>query len=304
MRNNFSRRYRTARVSSIALPCFTAAAVHAAPAAAPRLDHIVVIVLENRSYDVVRTQPTLASLIASGSVFTQSYAVTHPSQPNYLALWSGSTQGVTSNACLPPGSPYTTENLGHACEAAGLTWRAYSENLPAAGSMVCSADAGLYTRKHAPWTQFANLDHANERPYSDLALDIAGGKLPNLAFVVPNNCNNSHDCAVSHTDSWLASQVPILLGAIGPKGVLVITYDEDNGKTDNHVLTLLVGQPVRAGYEVTARIDHYTLLRLLCEGLGLTPFAAAANQPSILEMWADPTATQATTWARVKAIYR
>lgn len=287
-----------------AIVCFAAAATHAAPATPPHLDHIVVIILENRSDDQVRTLPTIASLIASGSVFTQSYAVSHPSLPNYLALWSGSTLGVTSNTCPPPGSPFTAENLGHACEAAGVTWRAYSENLPAAGSSVCSADGSLYTRKHAPWTDFANLDHANERPYSDLALDIATGNLPNLAFVVPNNCNNSHDCSPSRSDSWLASQVPPLLAALGPNGVLVITYDEDDGKADNHILTLLVGAPVRAGYEVAERIDHYGILRLLCDGLGLAPFGAAADQAPVLQVWANSTGAHALTWTRVKTIYR
>src|SRR5262245_47728656 len=286
------------------MACIGARMVHAAPSAPPHLDHIVVIVLENKSYDAVRALPTLASLIAEGSVFTQSYAVSHPSLPNYLALWSGSTLGVTSNFCPSLARPFTAQNLGHACEAAGLTWRAYAENLPAAGSTVCSADGSLYTRNHAPWTYFANLDHANERPYSDLALDIAAGNLPHLAFVVPNNCNNSHSCSVSQTDSWLASQVPLLRAALGPKGMLVITYDEDDNKAGNHILTLLVGEPVRAGYEVVGRIDHYGILRMLCDGLGLAPFGAAIEKPPILDVWANPSAVQPLTWARVKTKYR
>jgi phospholipase C len=304
LRRIASRWNGIARAWPNAIVCIAAAAAHAAPATPPHLDHIVVIILENRTYDQVRTLPTIASLIASGSVFTQSWAVSSPSLPNYLALWSGSTQGVSSNTCPPRAAPFTTENLGHACEAAGLTWRAYSENLPEAGSSVCTADASLYTRKHAPWTDFSNLDHANERPYSDLALDIATGSLPNLAFVVPNNCNNSHDCSALRSDSWLASQVPALLAALGPNDVLVLTYDEGDGNVDDHILTLLVGAPVRAGYEVAERIDHYGILRLLCDGLGLAPFGAAADQPPILEVWANSTATQATTWARVKTIYR
>src|SRR5436189_6192024 len=121
---------------------------------------------------------------------TDSYAITHPSQPNYLALWAGGTLGVTSNTCPAPGSPFVAENLGHACEAAGRTWRSYSESLPAAGSTVCKVDSGLYTRKHCPWTNFSNLNHRNERPYSDFSVDLARGTLPDLAFVVPNNCDN------------------------------------------------------------------------------------------------------------------
>src|SRR2546422_11576202 len=172
--------------------------------AAPRMDHVIVVILENHSYDQVRSSAYTAGLIANGTVFTNAHAITHPSEPNYLALWAAATLGVTNDACPAPGSPLTAENLGHACEKAGLTWRAYSENLPGAGSDVCSADSKLYTRKHDPWTNFGNLDHQNERVFSDLASDIARGTLPNLAFVVPNNCNNSHDCSVGTADSWLS----------------------------------------------------------------------------------------------------
>ena len=304
MRRIPSRWTGIARAWPSAIVCVAAAAAHAAPTTPPHLDHIIVIILENHNYDQVRVLPTLATLIEHGSVFTQSYAVSSPSLPNYLALWSGSTQGVSSNTCPPRQAPFTTENLGHACEAAGLTWRTYSENLPEAGSSICTADGSLYTRKHAPWTDFSNLDHANERPYSDLALDIASGNLPNLAFVVPNNCNNSHDCSISTSDSWLASQVPPLLAALGPKDVLMLTYDEGAGGSDDHILTLLVGEPVRIGYEVAERIDHYGILRLLCDGLGLAPFGAAADQPPILQVWTDPSAVHALTWGRVKTIYR
>ena len=118
--------------------------------------------------------------ISEGAVFTQSHAITHSSQPNYIALWAGSTLRVSSNSCPAPGSPFTAENLGHACEAAGLNWQAYSKNLPTAGNSICSFDGGLYTRKHDPWTHFSNLDHQNERPHADLAIDIAKGRLPNL----------------------------------------------------------------------------------------------------------------------------
>src|SRR5262245_37649993 len=89
----------------------------AAAIAVPRADHVIVIIMENHDYDAVRVQPYTASLIANGSSFADSYAVTHPSQPNYIALWSGGLQGVYSDLCPAPGSPLSAENLGHACEA-------------------------------------------------------------------------------------------------------------------------------------------------------------------------------------------
>lgn len=257
-----------------------------ATAAVPRLDHVVVIVLENRSYDQVRTLPYLASLIAAGTSFSNSYALTHPSQPNYVALWSGGTQGVTSDACPAPGSPFTTENLGHACEAAGLSWRAYSEDLPSAGNSVCSAGFSGYVRKHAPWTDFGNLTHAYELPFTELALAESLGTLPNLAFVIPNLCNDMHDCSIATGDAWLATQVPGLLRAVGPKGIVIVTMDEDDSSAGNNILTVLDGTPVASNHLSTQRVTHYTLLRTICDALGLTPFGLAAAEEPIADAWA------------------
>jgi len=184
-----------------------------AMAQVPALDHVIVVVMENHSYDEVRLKPYTASLIAQYTACTQSYAITHPSLPNYLALWSGSTQGVTADDCPPAGAPFNVANLGQACEAAGKTWRSYCEDLPDTGSTTCSA-AG-YRRKHAPWTYFSNVDHLNERPFSDLVADISAGRLPALAFVVPNQCNSTHDCSIQTGDDWLAANVPYLLTALG-----------------------------------------------------------------------------------------
>jgi phosphatidylinositol-3-phosphatase len=281
----------------------------AMPAAAqvtevPRLEHIIVVVMENHAYDQVRTLPYIASLITAGSSFSSSYGVTHPSLPNYIALWSGGTQGVTNDNCPAPGSPFYVENLGHACEAAGLTWRAYSEDLPAPGSTVCTASSSNYARKHAPWSYFPNLDHMNERPYTDLATDISQGTLPNLAFVVPNQCNDQHSCALAVGDTWLSYNIPSMLAGVGPHGVVILTYDEDDRSAGNQILTCFAGDPVRPNYLSPTVINHYTLLRTLCEALGLAPFGAAANETPITDVWVPSSSVEAGTWGAVKHRYR
>lgn len=283
--------------AALALHCAVAQAMAgpgAASNATPLLDHILVIVEENHSYDEVRTLPYTASLIAAGSSLGNSHGVTHPSQPNYLALWSGSTQGVTSNVCPPPGSPFLTENLGHACEAAGITWRAYCERLPFAGSDTCDVDGQLYARKHAPWTHFGNLTHLNERPYADLDADIAAGTLPRLAFVIPDQCNDSHNggaCSIELADAWLAARVPQYLNAVGPNGIVVLTWDEDDNQADNHILTVFSGPLVRSGYVSSRYATHYTVLRTLTEALGLAPFGAAVQETPLDDIWAPTSPT-------------
>jgi acid phosphatase len=271
-------------LGSLALPCPAAQAF-----GPPPLKHILVIVMENKSYNQVRAAPAFAGMIAEGSSFSDYHAITHPSQPNYIALWSGGTQGVANNDCPARGSPFSAGNLGRACEAAGLTWRSYAEELPAPGSAVCKASAGVpgqeYARKHAPWTDFSNLDHRNERPFTDLARDIAAGRLPNLAFVIPDLCHDMHGCAVAEGDAWLAKNLPPMLSAVGPKGIVVLTFDEDDGGSANRILTVIAGEPVRKGYVSTRTVSHYTLLRTICDALGLPPMGAAGRESPISDIW-------------------
>ncbi len=288
------------KVCFVALLC----ALLCAPARAtvPSLDHVIVVIMENHGYDQVRALPYTSTLMAESVTFTQSYGITHPSFPNYLALWGGSTRGVTTNDCPPAGAPWNVDNLGHACEVAGISWRAYSEDLPSAGYTECSSDG--YRRKHAPWTNFSNLNHDNERPYSELAKDIAANRLPTLAFVVPDNCNSTHDCAVTTGDDWLSANIPALLNALGPRGLLILTYDEDDSDVDNHILTVFAGNTVKPGTQHTTKVTHYNVLRTICDALGITPMGAAATASPIDGVWANPTAVAHTTLGRVKFLFR
>src|SRR5262245_48833949 len=128
----------------------------AAPAASvPQPAHTVIVVLENHGYSQVigsSDAPFLNQLASRGALFTDSHAITHPSEPNYLALFSGSTQGVTSDACPVT---FTAPNLAAGLLTAGKTFAGYSEGLPAPGSTACSA--GEYARKHVPWADFRNV---------------------------------------------------------------------------------------------------------------------------------------------------
>jgi hypothetical protein len=282
-------------------------------AALPPCDRVIVVIMENHGYDQVRTQPYTAGLIASGGLLSGSYAVTHPSEPNYIALWAGSTLAVTNDACPAPGSPFAAENLGHACEARGRSWRAYSENLASAGATGCSYDgntsSGLYTRKHDPWTFFSNLNHVNERPYPDLAADIAANTLPNLAFVIPNNCHNTHNsgtagCGIADGDAWLAANLPAMRSALGPNGVLILTWDEDDGGAGNHILTVFAGPTVVAGSVSTRTVTHYTIVRTICDLLGLPSFGLATSETPVTGIWQVPVSARAASWGGLKSIYR
>ena len=263
----------------------TLAAARAQPAPA----HVMVIVMENQSYDNARSTPYVASLVANSASFSNSHGIWHPSQPNYFVLWCGAMQAESGDNCPADGIPYYAENLGHASEVAGLRWRAYSENLPSIAATTCITHPGqLYLRKHCPWTNWGNVDHMNERPYTDLAVDIANDSLPQLAFVIPNACHDTHDCPIQAGDDWLSQNVPAMLSAIGPRGLLILTWDEDDYSGDNRILTVFAGPLVKPGYVSGRIITHYTVLRTICEYLGLEPMGQSAADSSITDVWSIP----------------
>jgi len=249
------------------------------------MDHVIVIVMENHSYTQVKGLPYITTLIHNYTSFSQSYAVAHPSQPNYLALWAASTLGNTDDGCPPSGSPYSAANLGHSCEAAGLTWKSYCENLPSIGSTTCSSSDNQYKRKHHPCPDFSNLTHSKEYPYTRLATDIAAGTLPNLSFVVPNMCHDMHDCSTTTGDTWLASNMPAMISAVGPRGLVILTWDEDDKSSSNHILTVFAGPGVKANYVCSSTFNHYTLVRTICDVLGLGSFANASAKVTPTDIW-------------------
>lgn len=247
----------------------------------PRFDHIVVIVEENHSYDQIihRSEaPFLNGLAQSGAVLTRSFGVTHPSQPNYLALFSGSTQGLTDDSCP---HQFTGPNLASALLSKGSTFTGYSEDLPAPEFTGC--DSGSYARKHNPWVNFSAVPGGVNQPMTAFPGDLSA--LPAVSFVIPNLDHDMHDGSVSDGDSWLHDH----LGGYADwsrthNSLLIITADEDDFNGDNHIATIITGAHVRAG-QYGVRVDHYDLLRTLLDSCRIAPFAHAAAAAPITGIW-------------------
>ena len=265
--------------------CSSAPAAPAAPAptavsAAPP-DHVVVVILENKNEaDVFREGPYLASLAASGTSLTDMHAETHPSQPNYLALFSGDTQGVSDDHCpVTSGAPTLASEL----VAAGYSFAGYSEDLPEAGYTGCRA--GDYARKHAPWTDFSTVPAAANLPLSAMPADHAS--LPTVSFLIPNLCHDMHDCSVAEGDDWLRQNIDgYARWARTHNSLLIVTFDESESSNDrdNHIATLAVGQHVTPG-SYTRRTDHYGLLRTLEDLYGLPPLGNSARTTGVTGLW-------------------
>jgi phospholipase C len=254
----------------------------AAPAAGmPAFDHIVVVIEENHSFSEVvgnADAPFISSLAAGGATLTQSFAVTHPSQPNYLALFSGSTQGVTSDACP---HAFTAENLGHQLLAAGHTFAGYSESMPSVGFTGCTS--GRYARKHNPWVNFSNVPAADNLRLGDLPADFSA--LPSLAFVMPDLCSDMHNCSVSTGDSWLRGHLgAYATWARAHNSLLIVTFDEDDSSASNQIPTVFSGAHVRAG-SFAEHVTHYGMLRTLQAAFGLGCVANSCSATAITDLW-------------------
>jgi acid phosphatase len=255
--------------------------LHLAAATVPRPDHVVLVMFENKKYSQINgssSAPYLNSLAGQGAKFTQSFAITHPSQPNYIALFSGSTQGVTSDTC--PKS-FSGGNLGQQLITAGLTFKGYSESMPSNGYTGCTS--GTYARKHNSWVDFTNVPAASNLTYASFPSNYT--TLPTVAFVSPNLCSDMHDCSISTGDTWEQSHLDgYAQWAKTHNSLLIVTFDEDSGSSVNQIFTVFVGQHVKVG-TYSEQINHYTLLRTIEDAYGLPHINNATTATPITDCW-------------------
>jgi hypothetical protein len=249
----------------------------------PRPAHVLVVVMENHSYgQIIGTSaaPYINSLARTGALFTASHAVSHPSEPNYLALFSGSTHGLTSDQCPVT---FTGANLGAALIAKHLTFKGFSENMPSDGYQGCGGTTG-YARKHNPWVDYTNVPTASNLTYGRFPSSY--GSLPTVSFVIPNLCHDMHDCSVTTGDSWLRSHINgYAVWARTHNSVLVLTFDEaGRGTPSNQIATIIVGQSVKPG-RYAMSITHYNVLRTIEDMYGLPRAGASSSAAPITAVW-------------------
>ncbi len=252
-------------------------------AAIPQASHIVIVVEENRSQNNIignKSAPFINALAANGAMMAQSFAETHPSEPNYLALFAGNTFGVTKDSC--PVDAGAAPNLASELLAAGYTFVGFAEGLPAVGSTVCSA--GKYARKHVPWANFSNVPPANSLPFSAFPTGNYAA-LPTVSFVIPDNDDDMHDGSVAQGDAWLNRELSGYANwAVANNSLLIVTWDEDDNGSHNQIPTVFYGAHVRPG-TYNEQISHYNVLSTLEQMYGLPKTGYAVNAPAITDIW-------------------
>ena len=243
------------------------------------VQHVVVIVMENRALAQVAGSPSapfLDRLATECGSATGYSAVAHPSLPNYIALTSGSTQGISDDsgpAAHPLGGPSIFSLLG-------TGWRSLEESMPA----ECDhSSGGEYATKHNPAVYFTTLRSqcaAQDVPMDDAAPDVSA----RFTLVTPNLCNDGHDCSTATADRWLSAEVPLMIGSAQYRAgatVLFVTWDE-NDAGGTLVPLYVIAPSVPPGLKVSLPYSHYSLLRTAEELLGLSPLlGAAASAPSM-----------------------
>jgi hypothetical protein len=274
---------RAALLAALLVLC---AGAQAAPPSVPAFRHVVVIVFENKGRGAVlgnRNAPAFNTFARKGAVLSGYRGVAHPSLPNYLALVSGSTHGITTDCtrCVVDGP-----SLADTLAAKGLTWRTYAEGLPRPG--WTGAGAGRYAKKHVPFLYFRNVLARpawlrNVVPLSRLS----PRRLPGFALVVPDLCHDMHDCPVRIGDAWLRRFLPPLLEL--PQTVVFVTFDESYG-AGNRVPALALGPLVRPGSGFAPALTHYGLLRTIEDGLGLPRLGRSARAGPATGIWKQGTA--------------
>lgn len=233
------------------------------------------------------SMPYLYGLSQTYGRAEQFYGVSHPSLPNYLALWSGSTQGVTDDATYDISAP----TLGSQLTASGQLWRAYMQNYP--GTAGCHTGssysggvdgwglAGTYARKHNPPMSFTSVsgsvsECAKIQPLASFTTSAA------VTFVSPNLCNDAHDCSLATGDDFLRDFLPqVFNSADWSSTLLIVSFDE--GSTDTNgggrIFTMIarqgmahvVSQAVHNHYSVTRTIENLFGLPCLANACSATP---------------------------------
>lgn len=219
--------------------------------------------MENHSESEALTGDFTSSLAGRYGIATNYHAVSHPSIPNYLALESGSTWGVTDWRY----HQFPAADLGSELTQRHVPWRAYMEGL---GSQGCLNTPLPYDPGHNPFAFFGSRCPDQVVPFTRLAGDLHSAAPPAFIWISPDRCHDEHDCPVATGDAWLRSTVgEITASPAWTRGsVLFVTWDEDDYGADNHVLTLVV--PAGGGHHVSARAyDHYSLLATVEDLLGV-----------------------------------
>ena len=255
------------------------------------VQHVVMVVFENHAADTILGRPdapAFATVAAEGGVATRYTGVAHPSQPNYFALWSGTTHGARNDP-LDLDGPTIADQL----EAAGLSWRVAAEHVPPGCYRGAVAEGGrdgpgTYVRRHEPAISFHSVSDNPARCARIGDLTSFDPAAADFWLVVPDLCHDLHDCGAADGNEFLARLLDRLAASptFAADGLLIVTFDEapsDRGGAP--VTTILAGPAVKAGARSAAPYDHYSALATIEAIFGLPCLRAACEASPMVDLF-------------------
>ena len=265
-----------------------------------RFGHVFIVVEENHNYSDVIASPSMPYLNGLANQYglaANYFANGHPSVPDYFMMTTGQTLTII-DAVTPETFPVSDDNVVRELIAAGKTWKSYAEDLPNVG--YTGGDGGKYAVRHNPLAYMTDVQNdaaqkQNLVPFTQFAGDLPTANLPEYSFIVPNLCDDAHDCPLSTADNWLKANIaPVIASpAFQKDGLLIIVFDEANTQDftsgGGHVAAVIVSPLSKRGYKSIAFYQHQSVLRLSLEGLGVTKLPGeAASAPAMWEFFNAP----------------
>src|SRR6185312_4666541 len=243
-------------------------------------DHVILVIEENYAYSEIigsSYAPTFTALSKQTTTvnFTQDYAETHPSEPNYLCLFSGSQQGVTIDITGPaPKAPFNDCNVGSSLISAGYSFIGYAESQPSVGWY--KTNSGNYYTKHCPWINWMHgtkdtIPVTSDQPFSAFPDSNHYSNLPTFAWVTPNIVDDMHNpsgvpsIAIPNADTWFKTNImPLVRWASNPTNntLVIVICDEDDGTKNNNIMLLFCSGLVKGGNNAT-KLDHFDVLKTI-----------------------------------------
>ena len=284
------------------------ATIQAAPPPPPKhFDHVLIVVLENQSYESAMKNDLLKSLAGKGASFTNFGNLYHYSYPNYLAMISGSDFGTHSPQLLSDRQKNFPDDAAHRTIADLLKWKNYAEDYPAgAGKPFLGDRNGRYVRKHVPFLSFRSVQNKSfqnvvgvdtHNPNNAFVTDIGSfiadpqaHPLPEYMYYSPNLDDDGHDptsnpeAGLKKSGDWLRTFLTTWLHFSDTAWVptdeqlkrtlVIVTYDESEGNSKpERIYTVFLGSMIKP-QEVTAPYNHYSVLRTIEDNFSLDPIHA------------------------------
>ncbi|CEP11404.1 hypothetical protein [Parasitella parasitica] len=254
-------------------------------------DRVVIIVMENQDYKVALKDKFMKGLnkeFGNGVLLTNYLATTHPSQPNYIAMISGSTKGTKED----DNSNINRKNIVDLLEAKGISWKTYQEGYP--GHCNKKSDIGKYARKHNPFMSFTNISKNKKRcakivNSKQLDTDIKNNQVPQFVFYTPDIDNDAHDTNMKFGSNWLKKFLSKRINneAFNKNTMFVVTFDEDDGGDENKVLTVLFGpdfHPSSKSDKDNTRYNHYSLLKTIEDNWSLGDLGQNDKKAKVIKL--------------------